>query len=119
MALNVEETLEARKPGIVAQTGARLDPLIELASYVTDEKTYGEAYNLALALRVLHMLEMENRGGTGGNIKSEKEGDLARSYGDSKSDNEDLKATAWGNELIQLTKMRVKKPVMRNQLWLS
>ena len=57
----------------------------ELAAAQTDLTYFGQNYNLAVALRMAHELTLQatatsGRGGAGGAITSEREGDLARSY---------------------------------------
>lgn len=90
----------------------RLDDLVTLATAQTGN-VYGTHKNLAIALLVLHWLTMEKQGGTSGSIKSEKEGDLARSYGTSISISQrypDLSQTSWGMELIRLRKSLILGP---------
>lgn len=95
----------------------RLSDMVNLAALYTSEATFGDRYQYALALRVLHWLAKEAQAGgdpgTGsssgsgvaGGIASEKEGDLARSYrapSTSEGANEDLSTTAYGLELMGL-----------------
>lgn len=95
----------------------RIPDMIALAEMETSS-CYGEKYNYAVALRVSHMLALDDlRGGSGdgtdsgsgeaGSISSEKEGDLARAYGNSgsgSSSGSDLTQTRWGLKLIDLQK---------------
>ena len=103
----------------------RISDLISLSTLQTGD-CFGTKKQLAIALRVMHWLAMEARnGGDGGSstsgsgaagmIKSEKEGDLARSYGsggfsDTKSD---LVSTAYGQELLSLMRQCFFKPRTR------
>lgn len=91
----------------------RLSDLIEIAKLQTSS-CFGDKYNLAVALRVCHWLALEARNGgdggsstsgsgTSGVLKSEKEGDLARSYEIGKfGENSDLASTTFGQELLSL-----------------
>lgn len=93
----------------------RIPDLIALAELETST-CYGDKYNYAVALRVCHELALDDlRGGSGdgtdsgsgeaGSITSEKEGDLARSYGkvgSGSSSGSALSQTRWGLKLIGL-----------------
>lgn len=69
---------------------------------------YGDLRDKAVALLVMHWLEMRDRGGTSGMIKSEREGDLSRSYGLSGQTTDDyLSQTAWGLELLDLRRATI------------
>lgn len=98
----------------------RLSDLINLAKLQTSSKL-GDKYQLALALRVMHWLILEERGGgnpgsgggtssgssTPGNLKSEKEGDLSRNYELTSILQRkwgDLTSTQYGLELVSLIK---------------
>jgi hypothetical protein len=75
--------------------------------------------NKAVALLVCHWLALQARdaGDTGvtGNIVSEKEGDLSRSFSDVSlsTNNSYLSQTSWGMELIQLQNSRIMLPYTR------
>ncbi len=93
---------------------SRLDDFIELAKFYINQTVFGTKYQYALALVVLHWLTLDARGGgsstssgsgVAGSIKSEKEGDLQRSYSVPTSKNERkeyLMGTVFGQELLQL-----------------
>lgn len=93
---------------------SRIDDLDELAKFHVAEVAFGDKWVYARALLVLHWLTLDAQGGGSssgsgsgivGGIKSEKEGDLARSYnGIISSDDKDgyLKSTSFGAELLQL-----------------
>ncbi len=104
--------------------------LIELAKLYNAEQPYGTHWQLALALQVLHWYALDERaggnpgsgggtsGGSGvaGSVKSEKEGDLARSYGMSESVSKgdaDLSQTSYGLELLRLRGALFFKPRTR------
>ena len=104
-----------KAPGF--STDTRLDDFIALAETVTSETNFGEKYNYAVALLVLHWLTLDAQGGGSesssgsgvvGGIKSEKEGDLARSYGGGASgsnaqpSDDYLRSTSFGQELLFL-----------------
>jgi hypothetical protein len=86
---------------------------------------FGDCYNLAVALRMLHWLTLDARAGAAigagastGGVKSEKEGDLSRSYGTTASAiaerYPDLSQSIYGLELIQLQKSCLMLP--RNRM---
>jgi len=90
----------------------RLTDMITLATNQTGDE-FGDCKNNAIALRVMHWLTKEAiHGGSStnsgvqnsGQIISEKEGDLSRSYGkvEQSSKHGDLSTTAFGVELIGL-----------------
>jgi len=94
---------------------SRLDDMVELAKFHLGPSVWGTKYQYALALLVLHWLTLDAQGGgsssssgTGavGGIKSEKEGDLQRSFGGLPSGVSERRAylmsTTFGQELLQL-----------------
>jgi len=83
-----QEIVAIECPG--KETDSRLDDFIDLAELQLDPDVFLDKYNLALALLVCHWFALEAMGGgdengagsgVSGGIKSEKEGDLARSFG--------------------------------------
>ena len=101
MALTITEIITLRNATVGAKID--LDDRIELAKLDVKECTYGDNYNQAVALRVLHNCEIDARNGSGGSITSEKEGQLSRGFGATVSSGA-LGDTSWGRELEQLTK---------------
>ena len=109
--------IEARAPQYVGD--ARVSDFIALATLRTGN-VFGEVKQYAIALRVLHMLAVSDRGssitGAGGAITREKEGQLERSYGGSSSTSidegrfPDLSQTSWGRELIALQNENIIGP---------
>ena len=109
MSFTITQIIELRTPQY--KDDPRLNDLITLAKGQTGSE-FGDCYNNAVALRVMHWLTKEtlNNGSSGnsgtgqaGRILSEKEGKLAVTY--SKSSNtgyEDLQSTQYGCELIEL-----------------
>lgn len=109
----VENILAVIGPQFV--TDPRLADFIGLARLETSVN-FGEKYNFAVALRVCHELALEAmQGGDGGTstagsgvsgqITSEKEGDLARSYGKAGSGSDAdsaLSTTKYGSKLLEL-----------------
>jgi hypothetical protein len=102
----------------------RLLDFIALAELQTAESAFGDKYIVAVALRVLHWLTMEEvHGGdldgstssgtaVAGAIKAEREGDLQRQYGGSlvlAQRYPDLSSTQYGNELLELMKACIIK----------
>jgi hypothetical protein len=99
MALTIEEIIALRSATVAAK--ADLAQMIELAESQLKECTFGDQYNNAVALLVLHLYAINDRNGSGGSIRSEKEGQLARSFG-SVDSSLAWASTSWGQELIQL-----------------
>ena len=97
--MTVTEIVTTRNPTFAADS--RLDDFISLAVDQTDTAFFGTDYNLAVALRTMHDMEMASRGGAGGAISSETEGKLERRYAVSVSD-DPLKSTSYGRELTML-----------------
>jgi len=101
MALTITQIVVLRNAALSGD--ANLDAMIELAETRLTTDTFGDNYNEAVALLVLHMYEVNNRGGAGGPVTSESEGQLSRSFGVAASKSL-WASTSWGQELIQLTK---------------
>jgi len=102
--LTASEIIALRSPDDA--THANLEDFIEQAEELTLESVYGDQYNLAVALLVLHWLAKEDSGGAAGPITSEKEGDLSRAYSVSASP-DDLDSTGWGKELKALRRRKL------------
>lgn len=66
----------------------------------------GDRANLALALYAAHMVDLDaaNQIGEGGrgSVKSEREGDLSRSYGDSSCDETWIGSTGYGKQYANM-----------------
>jgi hypothetical protein len=82
---------------------------IQLATLRTSQDYFGDNYQYAIALRSAHMLETNSNAqsgiGGGGIITSEREGDLAVSYGSTGSIYNrypDLATTSYGRQLVDL-----------------
>lgn len=108
---SVAGIITTRNPSIVVDT--RINDLISLATQQTGA-VFGNNQDDAIALLVLHWLELESRGGAGGAISSEKEGDLARTYAISDSGDDDLKSTKWGLMRLRLQRAYIFGP--RNRM---
>lgn len=105
----------------------RLTALIDLASNEMGA-AYGKNRPLAIALLVMHWEALTSRssddssiGNETGSIRSEKEGDLSRSYGSTSStsssssyDDMYLSQTSWGLEIIRLRRKSFMMP--RNRM---
>jgi len=114
-SLSIQAIIELRMPELVTSPDPRLADFIKLSKGMTGQE-FGDCYNQAVALRVLHWLEKEKQsGGTSssssvhhGKVTSEKEGQLAITYqkGSSTTNDKygDLSTTQYGNELIELMK---------------
>ncbi len=94
-------TIIGLRSAVIAAKG-NLDDMIVLAESKLSEDTFGDHYNEAVALLVLHLYTVDARGGAGGAVTSEKEGQLARSYASTDSSIA-YASTNYGQELIQLT----------------
>ena len=123
MALTITEIIELKSPGLSGDS--RLSGMIELAEELTSSTNFGDKYNHAVALLALHWLTLDSQGGgssnssgsgvTGG-IKSEKEGDLSRSYSVPSSDSGNtayLNRTSFGMELMLLRRSCLILPTTR------
>jgi len=84
-------------------TDIRKDTFLTLAEQRTSLCFFGTNYTLAIALRAAHMISYSDRGGNSGNISSQREGDLAISFG-SINNNRNLNTTSYGQDLLQLIK---------------
>lgn len=100
----------------------RLDDFVKLSKFHISQTVFGTKYQYALALMVLHWITLDAQGGGSssssgsgvvGGIKSEKEGDLQRTYNlPSGKDERDsyLRGTVFGSELLQLWKTIILIP---------
>jgi len=113
------EIVQLKMPSLDAGPGGsdedRINDFIELAKFYISENIFQTKYQYALALMVCHQLTLDAQGGGStttsgsgviGGVKSEKEGDLARSYGGMGSNVSESKqylmSTPFGQELLQL-----------------
>jgi hypothetical protein len=97
------DIIDLRNPNLsAAQVGQKSD-MIALATSKLEETVYGDFYQEAIALLALHMFAIQDRGGSGGPVTSEREGGLARSFAASASSS-DWASTSWGLELMTLTR---------------
>lgn len=87
-----------------------------LIGYAIDQVNFGDLKirPIAIAYLTAHMYTLSLRNGAGGNVTSEKEGDLARSYGTSMSDSP-YGSTSYGQEFERLKRMFIFKPMTRNK----
>lgn len=98
------EILEAIAPEI--DTG---DPSVLVHINLAEQQTgkvYRDSRNHAVALLAAHTLTLGQRGGSGGQVTSESEGQLSRSYG-SVAGQSRLDATSYGQELERLRRQYV------------
>lgn len=107
---DVKAVIAIRSPSTTQDD--RLDSMIGLAEGQLSSCCFGSQYAYAGALMVLHWLTLEERDGASGAIKSEKEGDLSRTYGVSDSANY-WKSTSWGSELQRLKRVKIFTPRTR------
>jgi hypothetical protein len=102
----------------IAPEMASVDPAVRarLISYATFQVGFrcnNDVKNLAIAYLTAHNYTLSQRGGVGGNITSEKEGDLARSFGGAMQDGTGLGSTSYGMEFLRLKKMFILTPRTR------
>lgn len=101
------ETLLALDP--CRKASATISALLSISETQTGT-AYGANRNTAVALLALHWLALQERGrgGAAGQITSETEGDLSRSYAatasSSGSSDAGIASTSWGLELKRLRK---------------
>lgn len=110
MAQTITEIVVLRKPALEADS--RLTGMIEMAERQISADTFGDDYNDAVALLVLHNYEVGVRDGSGGSITSEKEGQLSRNFGATATSGA-LGDTSWGRELERLTRSITFNPRTR------
>jgi len=119
------DIISARAPQYA--TDSRLSTLITLAQQRTSSMALGDNYSLAVALRVLHMLDLEAlRGGNSANsqcappgaMTQKTEGEMSASYASAIQKRygdkwPDLCQTAYGVELIEVIEGTVLAPMTR------
>lgn len=104
--------LFAIAPELKAVDANVLDTLYKLTTFKVPELIWGEMTEHARALLVAHMQTIAGRSGRGGPIKSEKVGDLARTFGVQDTGKGDsLQGTSHGLEYLRLRKCVVKSPI--------
>jgi len=68
---------------------------------------------LAVAYLTAHIIELANRGGTGGVISSESEGQLTRSYDTGTGSDSLLSVTSYGQEYLRILRNCGKRYAVR------
>jgi len=126
MPFTAQQTITLRGPQWA--TDPRINDLIALAQQGLAAAVFGDRYGEAVGLKVLHQLALESRNGgnpgtgttsgsgTGGQITSEREGDLARSYASGAGGGytvDELDSTQYGQELKRLMKACIFMPMNR------
>jgi hypothetical protein len=100
----------------IAPETANLEPTrrANLIIYATKQTNFGCGYikELAIAYLAAHMNAVSTKGGASGSVTSEKEGDLARSFGGPTSSGP-LGATGYGQEYLRLRNKYVLTPRTR------
>lgn len=66
--------------------------------------------NLALIYATAHMIKMGERNGSGGQVTSEKVGDLARTFSANSGSEEYWDSTSYGQEFLRIRKQIVTSP---------
>lgn len=104
--MTVDSTLLVIAPEFASLAEADRQAVIDLAA-LSVGSIFGDKQDLATAYLAAHMLTMSQRtGGAAGPLKSEKEGDLSRSYGGRES-NDPYDATGYGQEFKRIQKQVV------------
>ena len=99
MAQTIKVIIGLRSSVVAAKSD--IDDMITYAKSKIQDCGYGEQYNDAIALLVLHLYEVNDRG-AGGPITSETEARLSRSYAATASSSS-WGDTKWGRELQTLS----------------
>lgn len=103
MAVNASD-FKKMFPEFAEVPNARLQMFFDFAAENVNRNIFAEKSDRAEALLAAHFLTLADRGGAAGPITSEKVGDLSRSYGTIKSEQEELAATAYGSMFITMLK---------------
>lgn len=111
--MSIDDILLDIAPEMSTVDPAKRARLISYASLQVGFKCTPEIKNLAIAYLTAHNYTLSQRGGVGGNITSEKEGDLARSFGGVVNDSSGLGSTSYGMEFLRLKKMFILTPRTR------
>ena len=123
MSLSISEIIILKSPSLSGDS--RLTGMIELAEQLTSKTSFGDKYNHAVALLVLHWLTLDAQSGgsstssgsgIGGGVKSEKEGELSRSFGIPSSASDKsifFNSTSFGMELMYLWRSCLVLPTTR------
>lgn len=110
--ITVQEYLEARAPADYLTEPKLAEMKTQAELEVGDNYCSEDIHNKVVALLVCHWIALSkrgdgtNQGGAGGTLISEKEGQLARSFGNAYSITNEayLSQTSWGLEIIGLQK---------------
>lgn len=117
-------TFRALIPEFAAKTDAEVNTMLELAKPHVSEVRFGTFYDQALAYYAAHMFAMQalvsTVGSTGsavisGDVVSEKEGDLQRSYAQYNNEKkpDQLDRTYYGKEFKALAKKCIVTAIVR------
>jgi hypothetical protein len=105
---SITTILNAIAPQFSSVDSGVVNVFINIAKERTSSEIFNDNYNLAIALRVAHILTLRENatsghGGSTGSIKSKKEGDQSISFSESGSGvNSDLESTSYGIQLMGL-----------------
>jgi hypothetical protein len=107
MALTASQILDLIAPQYSTDTDKA--SFLQLALSRTNACVFGANYSMAVAFRAAHMMTKRDQaqatGGSGGQIASKREGDLAVSYHKTQSSSGgsgDLESTSYGMDLLGL-----------------
>lgn len=109
MALSIEQIFDAVAPIYKNETDKEV--YFSMAAGRTSSCAYGTNYNMAVALRAAHLMELAkgtdfSGSGAAGPVTGKKEGQLSISYGagSSETDGSDLSMTKYGKQLQGLSR---------------
>jgi hypothetical protein len=103
MSLSVDQILTAIAPQLISNPYRAT--FFRIAKDRTNIKFYGANANLAIALRMAHMMTLAGRlSGDAGAISSKREGELAVTYANGGGFGADLLSTNYGSQLNDLRK---------------
>lgn len=112
MTITVDAYFEARAPTSYLSESSLAELKTQAEVEVGENYCSTDIHNKVVALLVCHWIALSkrgdgtNQGGVGGTLVSEKEGQLARTFGNAYSitDEAYLSQTSWGLEIIHLQK---------------
>lgn len=112
--------LSTLAPKFSTMDSARVSAVLDLAALQVGG-VFGSKRNLATAYLAAHMLEISMQSGSGGSgtgglVTSEKEGQLARSYGavgGAAGSGSEYERTVWGMEFLRIRKQCIFRPTTR------
>lgn len=109
-----KDYISALSPGFSTIDDTRLAALLSIASSIVKPAVWGDQYDYAVALYVLHLFTLGKMNGRG-SVTQETIGDITRQYaspGANAKDAGGLALTSWGQQYRALGMGRVKGPLV-------